>query len=170
MKLKAKGQQKMNSMSQNNPNFGERVERLETTVESFVVNTRDQFLSINVTLEKIQDSLSSRQQTNWPLMVSIGFLALAVWAAAIHPLNQDLERQVTSSSKLAEAVLIQDDKIRALQIDQSRFQAEHTALEILVRDIQNNGSQATAARLILIEYKLGLATPQVISNRKNIGE
>ncbi len=103
-------------------------------------------------------------------MVSIGFLALAVWAAAIHPLNQDLERQVTSGSKLAEAVLIQDNKIRVLQIDQSRFQAEHNALEILVRDIQNNGSQATAGRLILIEYKLGLATPQVISNRKNIGE
>jgi hypothetical protein len=94
-------------------NTNERIGRLETEVEGF----HDQFHSINLTLEKIQDSLSNSKQTNWATVIAAIVLGLALWAAAIRPINNDVERQSLAAEKIAEAVLIQNDKISGLQID-----------------------------------------------------
>jgi methyl-accepting chemotaxis protein len=94
-------------------NTGERIGKLETTVEGF----HEQFRSMNATLEKIQDSLSSSKQTNWATVIAAIVLGLALWAAAIRPINNDVERQSLAAEKIAEAVLVQNDKISSLQID-----------------------------------------------------
>jgi methyl-accepting chemotaxis protein len=94
-------------------NTGERIGKLETTVEGF----HEQFRSMNATLEKIQDSLSSSKQTNWATVIAAIVLGLALWAAAIRPINNDVERQALAAEKIAEAVLVQNDKISSLQID-----------------------------------------------------
>ena len=165
-KQKAKGIDMKNSAFERSPNMGERVERLETTVETFVQNTREQFRSINASLDKIQDSLSTSKQTNWSVVIAAIVLGLAIWAAAIRPINQDVERSAMAASDLAHAVVLQNDRINGIESSLRESTTKQTSDEKQIDLYRTEGTPSTAARLTLLEYRIDELQPKASSQKE----
>ena len=136
-------------------NTVDRLGRLETTVEGF----HDQFRSINATLDKIQDALNRGSQTNWSLVIAALFLVLAIWAAAIRPINQDVERQAAAASELARAVLIQNNTISDIQGSLKENNTRQISDEKEIDLIRTQGSPVTASRISILEYRMDEIAP-----------
>ena len=145
----------MKDMSEQNLNVGERIGRLETTVEGF----HDQFRQISITLGKIQDALAVGKQTNWSLVIAGLFLVLAIWAAAIHPINQDVERQAVAASDLAKAVLIQNSTISEINGTLKENSTRQINDEKEIDLIRTQGSPVVASRLSILEYRMDEIQP-----------
>jgi hypothetical protein len=89
-----------------------RITRLETEQ----VTTSKELDGIWKTLRDIQGMLNKSQRTDWQTIFA-GLVVLgALWAAAIHPINADVERAGAVASKLADAVVVQNNKIVELEI------------------------------------------------------
>ena len=144
-------------------NTVDRLGRLETTVEGF----HDQFRSINATLDKIQDALNRGSQTNWSLVIAALFLVLAIWAAAIRPINQDVERQAAAASELARAVLIQNNTISDIQGSLKENNTRQISDEKEIDLIRTQGSPVTASRISILEYRMDEIAPAPPQKKTN---
>lgn len=102
-----------------------RVSSLETSVQ----NLHDVVSEIKQGIETIKVALQDNAKTNWNLILTAGFLILAVWAAAIHPLSDTLDNQKATAATLADAVLKQNDKINELHTQQAIDDANFINLE-----------------------------------------
>lgn len=90
-------------------------ERL-TKVETQVASMNAELGGIWKTLRDIQDSLNKSQKTDWQT-IFIGLTVIgALYMSAIHPITADVERTGKAADKLAEAVIVQNDKASAEKI------------------------------------------------------
>ncbi|HUD75562.1 MAG TPA: hypothetical protein VMQ76_10850 [Terracidiphilus sp.] len=115
--------------------------------------------------EEIQHTISDSGKTNWPVLIGTvvavaGLLlsmAVVMYGAAIHPLNQDIERADKSAVVLADAVRSQDSKIVNLQILTARIQDHQEVVLDELKRFDKDGSAADK-RLTVIEWQLAHAT------------
>lgn len=73
-------------------------------------------------VEAQREKLAGSRETNWSMVLTACGLALAMYAAAVRPLELDVHRQETQAADLARAVLVQNDKVGALRDDFVRIE------------------------------------------------
>ena len=99
-------------MSEQDHNGNERLTKVETKVENIGIELEGMWK----TLRAIQDAIGRTGKWDWMTFVGIAGLIMCLWAAAIHPISADVERAAASADKLAQAVLIQNEKFEAEKI------------------------------------------------------
>jgi preprotein translocase subunit SecF len=117
-----------------------RVSSLETSVSA-----------IHADVTEIKRLLSANSRTNWGVIMSGLLLVGSLWAAAIRPLQNDLERNERSAATVAQAVIIQDSKIGMQAVDLAKIQLNLDRQVEKFEEVRLNGSPATRERLLRIE-------------------
>lgn len=131
-----------------------RVSRLETVVGTIHEDLSD----LKKEIKNLSDSLSKGSQTNWTLVFAGIALMGGLYAAAIRPLTSEIERQDRDSNKLAEAVLLQNNKVGDLQLEMIKGTVEREALMEKVQTISDYGSPIADKRLTILEYRLNMTS------------
>lgn len=103
---------------------------------------------------------NQRKQPDWGVILLAASVILALYAAAIHPIEQETERLRGVASDLAKAVLIQNDKIGRLEgatekttADLIVFDKRLEELHVTLRDLRANGTERSNERLGLLEFR-----------------
>ena len=117
-----------------------RVSSLETSVAA-----------IHADVTEIKRLLSQNSRTNWGVIMSGLLLVGSLWAAAIRPLQNDLERNERSASTVAQAVILQDSKIGIQAVELAKIQLNLDRQVEKFEEVRVNGSAATRERLIRVE-------------------
>ena len=94
------------------------------------------------------------KSNKWIAIFTVVGVIIALWGAAIRPLEQESARTAAIADKQAEAVLLQNDKIYELQKDVVRIQTALIDNQKAVDDVKQNGYPPMDKRLTIIEYKL----------------
>ena len=136
---------------------GERIGRLEVSVET-IMSRLDHVGSL---LESIQSAQAKGRETNWTVVISAALLLGGLYAAAIHPLQADIDRQEREALTLAKAVLVQTDRLTALEVDQAKQNNELRDARNDLLEIHDQGSPAIDRRIAIIEYKLNIHPERV---------
>jgi hypothetical protein len=150
-------------MSEENNNHAERIGKLETAVNG-IWSVLDK---LQKGQDEIQHAIADSGRTNWPVLIGtvvavLGLLlsmAVVMYGAAIHPLNQDIERDDKSASVLAEAVKVHEAKMVNLEIQIARQQDRQEVLIEAVKRFDSQGSAAADKRMSLMEYQMNHAFP-----------
>ena len=101
----------------------EKNERL-TKVETQVVGITQDLAGIWKILRDIQDSINKSQKTDWQTIL-IGLTVIgALYASAIHPIQSDIERTSADAKALAQAVIVQNDRIAAEKIERLTWESD----------------------------------------------
>lgn len=129
------------------PDPSERIGRLETAQEGF----HEELADIRATLKTIQESLSSRSRTDWSVIFSGLMVVGALYAAAIHPLHDEIQRHNKVEEKLAEQNVQQNDRLSTIRETQMRIEVDLQNAKEKLRDIVEHGSPITDRRLSLLE-------------------
>jgi hypothetical protein len=107
-------------MSELQPENNERL----TKVETQVVGITQDLAGIWKILRDIQDSINKSQKTDWQTIL-IGLTVIgALYASAIHPIQSDIERTSADAKALAQAVIVQNDRIAAEKIDRLAWESD----------------------------------------------
>jgi hypothetical protein len=142
----------------NKPNNVERLGNLETAFALSQKAVSDELHEIRITLRAIEGRQSKSGETNWFLVIAIMGMAVtlvgALWASAIRPINQDIERAQRDASTLATAVVTKGELIARQESDLVRLKSQVDVLSGQFRDVYDHGSPITDKRLALIEYRL----------------
>lgn len=138
----------MNEIETNHGN-----ERL-TKVETEVSGIREEMVGMWRTLRDIQDSLNKANKTDWNTIFAGLVLLGALWASAIHPISADMERTSRVADKIAEAVIIQNNRIDANDTQEKLTTAEVAALRTTVQYMNEHGTTGSDKRLAIIEMRL----------------
>ena len=128
----------------------ERIGKLETAMDGI----RFEFTEVKSTLLEIQKSLSRSQRTDWQTIFAGLIVVGALYASAIRPIESNVARTDSAATKLAEAVIVQNDKINNLAVEQRMIDAK---LERAIKDIaevQSNGSVAADKRISILETQM----------------
>ena len=156
-------------MSEENNNHAERIGKLETAVNG-IWAVLDK---LQKGQDEIQHAISDSGKTNWSVLIAaLGVLlsfGVVMWGAAIHPLNQDIERQSKNEDRIADAVIVQNDKWSISQEAQNaKIQDLQTAVIKLVdwqddvrvqlKRFDEQGSAVADKRLLLLEYQINHAS------------
>jgi len=112
--------------------------------------------------KEISKILSDAGKTNWPILIGtvvavMGLLlsmAVVMYGAAIHPLNQDITRNEANAATLALAVNEQNKAIQTVQMVQARHSDQLDTVREAVKRFDEQGSAAADKRLTLIEWRL----------------
>jgi hypothetical protein len=94
------------------------------------------------------------KSNKWIAIFTVIGVGIALWGAAIRPLEQESARTAAIADKQAEAVLLQNDKIYELQKDVVRIQTALLDSQKTVDDVKTNGYPPMDKRLTIIEYEL----------------
>ena len=108
-------------------------------------------------LDHIESLLSANNKTNWGVIFAGMVLALGLWAAAIRPMNNDIDRQEKNAEVLAEAVKVQNVIQADFKAGQVAQDKDLASLKIAVDDIKEHGSPLTSQRISLLEYRMSQA-------------
>ena len=119
-----------------NPIEKERIAKVETEVK----NISTELAGIWKVLNQIQDSLNKSNKTDWQTIFAGLLLVGALYAAAIHPISNDVERTAKSADALAQAVIVQND-----MFSDEKFGRQHNEDEL-------------DKRVSIIEFRLNKAT------------
>jgi len=107
-------------MSELHPENNERL----TKVETQVVGITQDLAGIWKILRDIQDSINKSQKTDWQTIL-IGLTVIgAIYASAIHPIKSDIERTSADAKALAQAVIVQNDRIAAEKIERLTWESD----------------------------------------------
>jgi hypothetical protein len=107
-------------MSELQPENNERL----TKVETQVVGITQDLAGIWKILRDIQDSINKSQKTDWQTIL-IGLTVIgALYASAIHPIQSDIERTSADAKALAQAVIVQNDRIAAEKIERLTWESD----------------------------------------------
>ena len=87
----------------------ERIARIEASQDAL----RAEILVLGADVKTIRETVSGGRETNWQNWIGAALLVLAIYAAAIHPMQQDAERIQTDAKALAAAVLVQNEHAAA---------------------------------------------------------
>ena len=123
--------------------LSERVARLETGMTTILHE-----------IQALQGAFANSTRTNWGVIFAAVGLVMAVWAAAIHPLNEDMARNENNANKLAEAVLKQNEAIGSLTTGREINIDRIAKINADMERIRNEGSPITDRRLAVTEYRL----------------
>jgi len=133
-----------------------RVSVLEDAVGNLHTDLSEVKQQMSAGFRDIQSVLSNYGKPNWTIIFGGIALIMAIWAAAIYPMQQTLDRHERQAETLAQAVVDQNKTIDAMSVQQAINQSRISALEVTVTETRLYGSPATGRRLSLIESKLGL--------------
>lgn len=131
---------------------GERITKLETSI----ANIEGDLGGIKSAINAIGDKLSRGRETNWSVVFAGVIVVLALYAAAIRPLNIDIDRQVAQAGDIAKAVLEQNKMTGEMKNEVTKLQIEVAFLRTELDYIKDNGAPITDKRLTVIENKLQL--------------
>lgn len=118
-----------------------------------------------ITLKEIQSSLNRSGKTDWMVILTGLMVIGALYGAAIHPLDSNVQRveatQKDDASKLATAVLEQNKTIQEAFTVSIRHENQINNLMESVKRIEDKGSESANIRITLIEWRLDhpCATP-----------
>lgn len=119
--------------NEEHPVGNERLTKVETQVASMNVELG----GIWKALRDIQESLNKSQKTDWQtIFIGLSIIG-ALYASAIRPIAADIARAGQTADKLAEAVLVQNEKADTEKIDRIKAEAD------------------ADKRLALLEYRIG---------------
>ena len=139
--------------------LSERVSALEVGVE----NTRKDVASLKVTVEdgldKVQQALLATRTTNWSVVMAGIAVVLALYAAAIRPVESDIARQEIEAKTVAAAVLEQNRLLSKHEVDIARANERIAALRVDMATIVAEGTPVLDRRLSILEYRLGIQQP-----------
>ena len=85
-------------------------------VESQIDTLTTGFVTLNAKVDKIFDAVNRSQRTDWQTIFAGLIVVGALYASAIRPIENEVSRADLTSNKLADAVIIQNDKINELEI------------------------------------------------------
>ena len=131
-------------------NGNERLGRLETSVE----NLHNEFTDIRGTLREIQSALGRSRETNWSVIFAGIAVAGSLYAAAIRPLAQDIERQANEKAVIAQAVVAQTERFGKAENSITSIEARLAQMSEFEREMKVTGSPGADKRLSLLEYQL----------------
>lgn len=114
------------------PSVGERVSAMEVTVAQMHADIVDLKLALDRGLRDLQQTINGSARTNWGVVLAGIMVALALYAAAIRPVESDVARLAVSAKVLADAVLE-----------------------------QNKTATESQVRIAILEYRAGLRPPDV---------
>ena len=141
-------------MSEQENNHAERIGKLETAFQNLATVVGD----LKQGQQRIETAIGDIGKPNFSNWIAAGALllsfALVIYGAAIHPLNQDITREETSAAKLAEAVLVQNDRQNKLENTLVRLTDRQDDVREAIKRFDEQGSSAADKRLSLIEYRL----------------
>ena len=83
----------------------ERIARIEASQDAL----RAEFVIFREELHVIAEKVSGGRETNWQNWIGAVLIAFAIYAAAIHPMQQDADRIQADAKSLATAVLVQNE-------------------------------------------------------------
>lgn len=133
-------------------NTSERLGRLETTVEAL----HGELSEIRSSLRDIGNAVGKSKETNWSIVFSGAMLVGGIYAAAIAPLNADMQRQERSAGALAEAVVTRAQETVGLQAAAVELRVKVDSMSSRLKQLEDNGSPITDRRISIIETRLGL--------------
>ena len=93
-------------------NHGERIGKLETAVAGIDHKLDD----MTIVMRAVQNEFSKSRKTDWSVVWAGALVAGALWAAAIRPVQSDVERTSAAADNLAKAVVVQNDKQSDLSV------------------------------------------------------
>ena len=130
------------------------LERL-ARVEQALATLAEAVSTVAQSVDAIKTDISAAGKTNWNVVLTAAIVVMALYAAAINPLANDVRRQETSAARLADAVIKQNDDIQKAQIAQAKLQADLLSVEASVRKIVDEGSPTVDKRLAILEAERG---------------
>jgi hypothetical protein len=130
---------------------------------------KGQMGQIVTSIGRIEGAISKSRETNWQTLFAGALVVAMIWAALINPLTQNAdrqekviaqnaERQDRIAEKLADAVLVQTDKIVNLQITTARLSDHQESIMRELDGINKNGTVQSDKRLSLLEYQINHIT------------
>ena len=135
-------------------------ERL-TKVETEVAGIREEMAGMwraqtatKDAVDKLAAVISDSNKTDWMTFATVAGLVLTLvgclWAAAIHPISDNVDRAAQAADKLATAVLVQNDKVSEAHADirDLKLLAELEQKEIA--KLTDEGSPVTITKLALL--------------------
>ena len=123
-------------------------------VESQIDTLTTGFVTLNAKVDKIFDVVNRSQKTDWQTIFAGLIVVGALYASAIRPIENEVSRADLTANKLAEAVIVQNDKINELEIT-----AKVQSIEIEnglsgLKEIIANGTPGADKRLTVLEKQL----------------
>ena len=123
-------------------------------VESQIDTLTTGFVTLNAKVDKIFDVVNRSQRTDWQTVFAGLIVVGALYASAIRPIENEVSRADLTANKLAEAVIVQNDKINELEIT-----AKVQSIEIEnglsgLKEIIANGTPGADERLTVLEKQL----------------
>ena len=126
-------------VSPNTP--GERLGRVESSVDGLHSEVRDIRASVlriednfARSLGALQATVLKSEETNWSVVIAGVALVVGVYAAAIRPLQNDINRQEQTAGRIADAVLLQNQKVVDLQVAEAR---QNNDIASAIKDINH---------------------------------
>ena len=100
-------------MSDDQNNHGERLSRVEQSVKGL----EDWMTGIDAKMERLLTASQSSSKTDWTMVFTGLMVVGALWAAAINPINKDVDKAGREADKLALAVIKQDAAVEKDRYD-----------------------------------------------------
>ena len=113
--------------------LSERMGRVEVSVE----NLHDDFARVGEAVELLSVNLNRGKETNWTLVFSAVMLVGALYAAAISPIQKDLERQAQNDLKIVQADEKLHDELDLVAERQVDVRTRLQTLEALVERLRS---------------------------------
>ena len=136
----------------------ERVSSLEANVAAIKGQINDLQATITTGLANINVRMDRDGKTDWQtIIIGIG-LIITCWAAAVRPINADVERQDKNAAVLADAVKVQDLILTSLKVADESQRKDIVQLQDLAKVYNATGSPAADRRLTVVEWRLDHAT------------
>lgn len=126
--------------------LGERVSSLETAVSTLHADIADVKGTMSAGFRELNKTLSDANKTNWSVILSGVMVALALYAAAIRPLSQDVGR-------LEEIVTRQGQLLTEVRVAQATSTGKIESLGIDLKTVIDRGSPITDRRLSVLEQR-----------------
>lgn len=136
--------------------LNERVSVLETSVRALHEDLAGIRSAMVAGFHDLQKTQAAASKTNWPVLLSASLLVLALYAAAIHPLQADITRHEASASDIAKAVLEQNRILNETRITLAITQAKLEEESHKLADIAERGPASIDRRLSVVEFKTGI--------------
>lgn len=125
--------------------IAERVTGLEVSVDGLHSDLIDFKKSLSDTLHELQQQVASAQKTNWSVILTGIMVVIALYAAAVRPVESNVARLDDRAKTLADAVLDQNKILSQLQISVA---VQEQRVGLLAPSITQ--------RLAILEYRVGL--------------
>lgn len=152
----------INMTTHDRNNHAERIGRLETSVEGL----HQEFSEVKLSLKAIQDAVGKSKETDWGVVFSGIGLIVVLYAAAIRPMQNDLDRvsatialheskELVNAKDLRDDLALKDTLLATQRADFVRQEELVRSLKEKLDHVEERGSPIADKRLTLLELQLG---------------